>query len=253
MKRYVNSVKNLSNWSDFWKYYYAAKEADSEGVFLAKLRSGLRAQIPKVLISAFDEVFLREVYSGGLKNFSKSPMVIDIGANVGYFTLYLLSRVPNAKVIAFEPLPSNLGLLETHKKDSELDGLTIDKRAVYATEKSIEISYNEDLDFSVGASVLSRKKANTSIQIEAVSIPDIFDIYKLEKCDLLKVDCEGAEYNILFNCPDEFYSKIENIVIELHDWVPESEGTPQKLETFLSSKGYRVDLKSNGMMWANKN
>lgn len=252
MKRYINSIKNLAAWMSFWKEYYEAKGSDPGNSFLAKLRSGLNVEVPHVLISAFDEVFLRDVYKGGTKDLSYAPVVLDIGANVGYFSLYMFSKYPQAKILAFEPLPVNYKLLEKHKEINSLTNLTIDKRAVHGTEKNIRINFNKDIEYSVGASVINRSSANTALHVQAVSIPDIFDDYNLLICDLLKIDCEGAEYNILFNCPDEFYHKIKNIVIEAHDWAPESEGTINTLAAFLQSKKYAVSLKRNGMLWCHK-
>lgn len=252
MKRYINSVKNIVDWRFFWKEYYQAKGSDASGSFSVKLRGGLTAEVPYPLISAFDEVFLREVYGESINNSTPTPTVLDIGANVGYFSLLVFLRYPQAKVFAFEPLPGNYKLLEKHQQTNSLSNLVVDRRAVYGTQKSVQLNYREEVAYSVGASVVDRASADTMIEVEAASIPDIFTDYSLPDCDLLKVDCEGAEYNILFNCPPEYYQKIKNIAIEVHEWVPKSEGTVATLVAFLQKRGYAVTTKKNGIVWGRR-
>jgi FkbM family methyltransferase len=242
----------MDNWFGFWKHYYALKKDPTIGDFSAIFRNGMTAIVPKALMSAFDEVFLREVYNNNITSFSENLLIIDIGANVGYFTLYILDKQPNAHIVAYEPLPSNILLLEQHKAINKINNLIIDKRAVHGTAKDITINYNDSIDYSVGASILNRDKATGSITIPAVSIPDIFIENKITTCDLLKVDCEGAEYNIIFNCPDEYFEKINNIVIEVHDWVPKEEGTPAQLIKFLEEKNYTVNFIKNEILWCHR-
>ena len=67
MKRFVNSVRNLPGWTSFWPRYYALKREGGRAEELEiRLRGGLVARVPGVLMSAFDEVFLREVYGRAL-------------------------------------------------------------------------------------------------------------------------------------------------------------------------------------------
>lgn len=217
------------------------------------LAGGLKVEIPNDLISAFDEVFLREVYhSESYTSMSSSPLIIDIGANVGYFSLYAFKNFKKAKVIAFEPFPPNFKLLDKHKVENTLDDLILDKRAVSGTDSILKINYNPDVDYSVGASTVNRDGASSNLEVEAISLKQIFEEYHVERCDLLKIDCEGAEYNILFNTPNDVYNCIDKIVIEMHEWVPKEEGTPDQLISFLEGKGFKVDFKSNWMLWALK-
>lgn len=251
MKRLVNSIRNIQHPFQFWSEYYKRKEKPETDSFNIVLEGGLKVEIPNDLISAFDEVFLREVYQANTRLSVDAPLIIDIGANVGYFSLYAFKNFKNPKVIAFEPFPANFKLLEKHKEVNSLDSLILDKRAISGTESLLKINYNPNEDYSVGASVVvSKPGVSSSLEVEAISLKALFDQYEVARCDLLKVDCEGAEYNILFNTPDEVYNSIDKIVIEMHEWVPKEEGTPDQLISFLEAKGFKVDFKSNWMLWA---
>lgn len=246
MKRYFNSRKNIIAPNAFWRNYYALKKSQGEFVFSATLKNGFRVETSRHLISAFDEIFCREVYCKALSGLTKTPTVVDIGANVGYFSLYLLFKVPEARVLAFEPLPVNAKLLNQHKKANDLsDELTIEQSAVYGTEDRIQIHFNNTLDFSVGASILNREDTNEVMDIKAYSLPEIFSSFGFDHVDLMKIDCEGAEYNILYNCPAETFAKIDRLAIETHAWV--EEGRVEELMSFLEKQGYSVRLKRNGI------
>jgi hypothetical protein len=59
-------------------------------------------------------------------------------------------------------------------------------------------------------------------------------------CDLLKLDCEGSEYEILHGCSPETLSRVKRIVGEYHEW-PGIDGTGQELCRFLESRSFRID------------
>jgi FkbM family methyltransferase len=249
VKRFFNSFKSIKNWPEFWKFYYNKSSNYKVGPpFEVEFRGGLLALVPPILTSAFDEIFLREVYKFKFKNFTRNPVILDIGANVGYFSMYILSKYPLAKLIAFEPVPSNLSLLEYHKMINKLS-FKIDTRAVMGTKKNVAISFNKNSKYSVSASVLERDTANFTINVTAMSIPDIFTENNIDHCELLKIDCEGAEYNILFNCPPEYLKKISNMVIEVHNWIPETEGSISKLTGYLKDQNFQVLNRKNEIIW----
>ena len=154
MKRFVNAVRNLPDWPSFWPRYYALKREGGRARELEiGLRRGLVAHVPGALMSAFDEVFLREVYGNALRPpLGPAPVVIDIGANAGFFSLQVFARHPDARVIAFEPLPAHVALLRRQLERNPGLDLTIDPRAVCASAGTVEIRFDPRDEFSVAAS-----------------------------------------------------------------------------------------------------
>ena len=59
-------------------------------------------------------------------------------------------------------------------------------------------------------------KSSESISVESTSLQKIFEENKISSCKLLKLDCEGAEYEIIDSLPSEYLNKIQNIVMEYH-------------------------------------
>ena len=68
---------------------------------------------------------------------------------------------------------------------------------------------------STGGSSLFREGPE-SFRVDCTTLPDIFEKQKLEKIDLLKLDCEGAEVEILKTVSDELLHRIRQIVMEIH-------------------------------------
>ncbi len=62
----------------------------------------------------------------------------------------------------------------------------------------------------------------------------------VERCDLLKIDCEGSEYEILQGCTPDALSRVRRIVGEYHEG-PYINGTGKELCRFLESRSFRID------------
>lgn len=118
MRRIRNNIKNHSNWIQYYiNKYFCSKAKD----FTFKCRGGLEIKVPKRMMQTYKECFFDETYFKGLpKSITKRSIktVIDIGANVGYFSFFMFSQFPKAKVLAFEPIPNNFKLLNTYKNDN---------------------------------------------------------------------------------------------------------------------------------------
>ncbi|MCW1302596.1 MAG: FkbM family methyltransferase [Candidatus Rehaiarchaeum fermentans] len=86
------------------------------------------------------------------------------------------------------------------------------------------------------------------LRVKTISLQKIVNDFKISSISLLKLDCEGCEYDTLPYLSDELYNKIESIVLEYHDW-------PTNLVGLLKSKGFSVKYKDAkiGMMYATKN
>ena len=135
---------------------------------------------------------------------------------------------------------------------NNLKALEVIQKAVASTSNEIEIGYNESLDFSVGASMLNRQASDKTIKVPALSLDEVLKTYHVDVCELLKVDCEGAEYDILLNTSKGTYARINHVVIELHDWVPKEIGVPNDLKAKLEQNGFKVKIRKNEILVASK-
>ena len=248
MIRYVNLFRNLSNW---WLYLAVKFGLVGANLLLFKTRTGILIEVPRRLLHTFKEIFMEECYGVGLEdNIPDNPTIKDIGANAGYFTLFAASRFKGANIWAYEPIPSNFKQLERNCKMNENIHVTCLQKAVSGQSGKIIMRYDSRDSFTTSATVLSNADdTNDVIKVDSVTIPEIFEEYGIKKCDLLKMDCEGAEYDIIYKCPSDDLLKIERIAMEVHKG-PEPAQDMESLEKYLSSHGFATRRYSIDMLWA---
>lgn len=242
-------IRNISNWQAYLKYKYGGRKAKD---FLFKCRNGFEIRVPERLLHTFKECFFGEDYLKGFSaGFRKSDVnvVIDVGANVGYFSLFILSKFPDAQVYAYEPLPKNFNLLKTYKESLSLSNLNIQNSAVNHSAKDIVLHYDASDSYSTGASIFENETGEDSINVQATSIPAILENNELQKVDLLKLDCEGSEYEIIYNLPDSSMEKIIALVMETHEGTKENQNH-HAMCVYLRRKGFKVKSDNKSMIWS---
>ncbi len=178
---------------------------------------GLRFQVRRL---AWDEGFLRhaierEDYTKKGFSLRETDTVIDIGANIGAFSVYAAKQVPRGRVIAFEPASDNYEFLARNAALNRLNNLTPVRAAVAGQAGVITLYLGE------ASGVHSTTKGHLTVstgteEVEAISLEGVFERYKLDRCDLLKLNCEGAEFEILYSAPESILAKIQRIAMEYH-------------------------------------
>ena len=150
--------------------------------------------------------------------FKKDDCVIDIGANVGMVSIYLAKKYPFLKIYAFEPVKQNY---ENLCKNIKLNGIPkgkiiVENKAVTADGRPVNMEINPSNLGNSKINVESNKTYDFAcLQVQSITLADIFRKYKINKCKLLKIDCEGAEYEILKNA-GESLKKCLSIRGEFH-------------------------------------
>ena len=91
--------------------------------------------------------------------------------------------------------------------------------------------------------------------VDSISLQKIFDDNNIEHCNFLKLDCEGAEYEIIKNLPIAYLEKIDKIIIEYHsaDSYPE---LLNELKEIFTNHNFKIDVKPSflgmGILYAKK-
>jgi FkbM family methyltransferase len=160
----------------------------------------------------------------------ESPRVIDVGAHIGLFGLYIRSCCPTARITSFEPDPKNAALLERTVSANELgDSWEIVRAA--ASTASARVGFVAGLG---ERSHLAEAGAQAAVTVDAV---DLFD--RLDGVDLLKVDIEGGEWSIL---ADARFLTIpaRAIVVEHHAYLCPEPDPERAAAVRLAEAGYEV-------------
>jgi FkbM family methyltransferase len=176
-----------------------------------RLTNGLRVTLrrpPAEDILLFREIFVEEVYredhdADGLK----VRRIVDVGANVGYSVLWLAAKFPTACILAFEPVPEHVTLLRKAIASNDLtDRVSLYPVAVGTRNQEAYIS-TEGL-----RSQLSFEDGPTRVRTQVV---DFFERAGAEVIDILKLDCEGSEYDLLMD-PRFAKLKVRRLLLEWH-------------------------------------
>lgn len=141
----------------------------------------------------------------GMEYVKEDSIVIDVGANLGIFSVFVSQFCPNGRVYAFEPVGSLIEILEGFRRVSGADKLEIVERALGDTVTSQEIIVYED---SAGVSTLSEDEHASRVERGLVSgfrkeqvqitTLDVFVTERgLDRVDFIKIDTEGYELKIL--------------------------------------------------------
>ena len=154
------------------------------------------------LLFGLREIYIEELYK--IQFDTSTPYIIDCGANIGLSILYLKEHFPLAKITAFEPDDSNYELLTQNTQDLK-DVLTI-KKAVWKENASISFTGVGTL-----SSRITTEEGGNVVMIPSVRLKD----YLTQRIDLLKLDIEGAEYEVLKDCAGQL-SEVRNLFIEYH-------------------------------------
>lgn len=145
--------------------------------------------------------------------FEAGDTVLDVGAQVGLVSLYLGKKHPEINIIAYEPVPENFARLVRNLANNGVKNVTAVNKAVTGDGRQIALTVNLQSN-SGGASAFTSPDASCqSVMVESVTLGDILSRH--EKIKLLKIDVEGAEYEIFGSLNGEL-GKIQNIRGEFH-------------------------------------
>jgi FkbM family methyltransferase len=163
--------------------------------------------------------------------------VVDIGAHIGYYTLLFAKYVgPSGRVFAFEPLPANFELLERNVRLNELPYIQTFSQAIFSRNQEVALGVPDDLQHSGDASVYHGGGAR-QFRVSATTLDSFCDSANLRP-DVVKMDVEGAEYDVLMGAErmiDRFRPKL---LIELHHFDGNLAAHP--VPDLLSSWGCRI-------------
>lgn len=214
-----------------------------------KLRSGTvfltaGGRLGKADMTMLGEIWFHEYYNPPFLSLKEDDVVFDIGANNGYFTVYAARKVPRGKVYAFEPVPALADLVGRNAETNHLKNIVVEKAAMF--------SKNGDAEFHVSRehngchSLYERGQEGEIIHVGRVTLDEYCAKQHISTINFLKMDCEGAEYEIILNLSPETLSKIEKIAMEVHDDVTEHKH--DEIINFLRKHNFKVAF--NGFLYA---
>jgi FkbM family methyltransferase len=220
----------------------------------------------------YEEIFVQETYATYDLRIPHGGVVLDIGANIGMFGLYISRKFPGARIFCFEPAPHCLERLRMNLA-SLGETVQIFATALGDTTGEIEFSYyprysimsgmfaNEQDDVQLlkaGARtqferkygsapneralqvlVNSRLGDRQSFRCPITTVSKILAAEKIDRIALVKIDVERAEHAVLAGIDEVDWPRIDQVVVEVHDQGAQEH---ESVADMLKQRGYNTSL-----------
>tara|TARA_Y100000310_G_scaffold228121_1_gene230398 strand:- start:403 stop:1299 length:897 start_codon:yes stop_codon:yes gene_type:complete len=219
-------IKLFSNWHVYFlnKFHFLKKKH-----IICKLRKGIKYKLrtDKGDFHIINYILNIGVYNQLMNYIKDNSVVIDVGAHIGIFSILAAKIASNVRVYSYEPDKDNYNLLKENIRINNLESNIIPvqegvcekkgRRTLIISKESFAWHSMFSLVSKVSHSSFKKSDKETKkINMKCVTLKNIFDNFKISKCHFLKMNCEGAEYEILFNTPPRYLKKIESMTIEYH-------------------------------------
>jgi len=185
-------------------------------------------------LMAFTHVWLIGEYSKPDFEVSDKDLIIDVGSHIGLFALLVSQKCKNGKIFCYEPTQENYEFLLKNVQNNHLDNIYSFNYAVSDTNKRVRVYLNQD---QAGHSMYTQ--SGEFVEVQSITLKEIIDDNNINKCNLLKLDCEGAEYGIIDSLPDSYFERIEKMIIEYH-FADSSPELLANLKKRLESNMYKI-------------
>ena len=211
-----------------------------------RLRNGMRFMVrPRTSDrSTVNEMFVLNPYLRAKEfQISSGDRVLDIGANIGTFTVAAAMAADTGRVFAVEPEAGNFAVLRQNVELNRRANVELLQAAVGAAEGEAVLARDGNL------SSLMWDGSGGAEAVPVVTLAAL--IASMRTVDLLKMDCEGAEFDILYSTPPESLRNIRRITMEYHNLG--GKRTAAALQDFLTKNGFAVWISGgewNGLLHA---
>lgn len=216
----------------------------------------------------YTEIFHENCYLREGITLHDTAFVLDVGANVGLFSLYVKAKYPDACIMAFEPMPDTYRALRANLEHHKIDGVSAIEQALGAKwESEVAFTFYRDVPgnstrypehkergrellaavpdsvihhyFGEGGLAVADRLVQDRLEVK-VSVNRLSDVLASYETphiiDLVKIDVEGAERDVLTGIDEADWGRIRQLVAEVHDL----DGELAAVRSLLESKGFDV-------------
>lgn len=256
--------------------------ADSDGLALASTRlpNGLEVRHlnPYETEYVYREIFVDRCYLRHGISLEPGDVVVDIGANIGLFSLFVQAHAPGARVFAFEPAPAAFAALTAnvarlggavtplwcgagdHDGEATFTAYTHssvfssfapdaveDSSAIRTVIRNViagEAATSADADRLADELVAHRLDGRT-VTVPVRTLSGVIVEHGLDRIDLLKIDAEKSELAVLRGLAPEHWARVRQVVIEVHD---RTGALVDEVRALLTSQGFDVAFEEETLL-----
>ena len=182
------------------------------------------------------EVYKEQVYAPFLVGKSNQT-ILDIGANVGITSLYFSNFA--SQIYALEPSTEHFNCLKQMILFNRIQNVMPIKKALFIRNGKLPFGGPQNKTMR-SLHMSCWKDGKPDEEVEAITLDTLFDEYKIEKVDFMKMDIEGSEVEVISSEGfRKVANKIDTIVLETHDW---NGRNPEQIKGVLNMRGFEVGI-----------
>jgi FkbM family methyltransferase len=201
----------------------------------ARLPNGLRVRLTeREDVKILWHIFVRRCYGVS----GRDSVILDLGANVGFFALYAATNAPGARIYSVEPFPSTFQRLTNHLEWNSLTARVTALNCAIASSEGKRFIAGENVPAGQRRLLVDQSEhARPEVEVPCRTLESILDGYNLHSVDLAKVDIEGSEYEVLLSTPPAILRRISRMDLEIHNNVTAQGRNSEELIAHLRSAG----------------
>lgn len=158
----------------------------------------------------YDDIFVNHVYYFEAQR--ADPFILDCGSNIGMSVLYFKHLYPRARVVAFEPDPTIFQYLRDNVAQNDLTDVQLVQAGL--ADKVGTVTFNSDGE--VGSHIAAYRPEGSTVKWARHEVPCVrLRDYLAEPVDFIKMNIEGAEWEVLADC-EPLLSQVREMNIEYH-------------------------------------
>lgn len=187
-----------------------------------------------ITYSLDQDIFLKEIRDFKLTH---DINLIDIGAHIGTFSIIASQKAPNGKIYAVEASKDTFSILKKTVEENNLQNIICVNSAISKSDGTEKLFLSpENWEHSI-----TKKFTGEFELVKSLSLKTFFQEYDLKSCDLIKFNCEGAEFGIVFSTPPEVLKKIKMMLILFHeDMVDDKNHNRNTLKEYLRKNNFLI-------------
>lgn len=245
ISRYKKLIKHVKNWPIYFYHKWIGRPLIT---YFILRKHNISFSVPKETLRVFKEFFMSDTYEIDflISHLPKNSIVIDVGANIGMFPIRLLVDKPDITFYSFEPLPNNFSVLHHNIYSNSFlnERIHIFQKAVLGKKQDdLKIYFDKEQTYTDTSSLIPGFENNyDTLVTDCTTLEEICENNRIQNITLLKLDCEGSEYNILYESPIEIIKNIPFIVVETHD-LDSDRNNLEGVKSYLGLLGFTLKTK----------
>ncbi|MBD2533812.1 FkbM family methyltransferase [Nostoc flagelliforme FACHB-838] len=211
----------------------------------------------------YQEIFIEQQYLQHGITINDGDCIVDVGANIGLFSIFLSQLHKSLKILAFEPVQPIFEVLQANVNLHSLDNISLQNyglgsenisetvftfypnMAGNSTTRPLEkLAQREVMDQALNQDMVEYLFQSQEVKGEIKTLSSVINSLAIESIDLLKIDVEGEEYEVLRGINQDDWTKIKQIVLEVHD----VEDRISQIKTLLESQNFQIIVEHNNLI-----